>query len=134
MSLLKLINNQDYLVIFDVDDVLSHQHRHKLLQSILNLINPQEIEFLKSNIFLNTKQVLVESGITDIFEYLKLHKIPTMALTAIGTGKLGVIKKMHDFRFKQLGSINLSFKHLSPLDSEYIMPELTTSILKVTQC
>ena len=69
MSLLKLINNQDYLVIFDVDDVLSHQHRHKLLQSILNLINPQEIEFLKSNIFLNTKQVLVESGITDIFEY-----------------------------------------------------------------
>ncbi len=57
-----------------------------------------------------------------------------MALTAIGTGKLGVIKKMHDFRFKQLDSINLSFKHLSPLDSEYIMPELTTSILKVTQC
>ncbi len=48
---------------------ISHQHRHKLLQSILNLINPQEIEFLKSNIFLNTKQVLVESGITDIFEY-----------------------------------------------------------------
>jgi len=55
MALLKLINNQDHLVIFDVDDVLRHLHRHKLLQLILNLINPQEIELLKSNIFLNTK-------------------------------------------------------------------------------
>lgn len=43
---------------------------------------------------------------------IKLHKILTMALTAIGTSKLGVIEKI--------------------LDSEYIMLELTTSILKVT--
>ena len=135
IDLLKSINNQDHLVVFDVDDVLitpsgdddlRHPYRHKLLQSILNRINQQEIELLKSNVFLNTRQVLVESSITDIFAHLTLYKIPAMALTAMGTGKLGVIKKMHDFRFKQLGSVNLSFKHLSPLDGTHEMLELTT--------
>ncbi len=33
---------------------------------------------------------------------------------------------MHDFRFKQLDSVNLSFQHLSPIDGEHIMLELST--------
>ena len=135
LDLLSLKNHQDALAIFDVDDVLMtpssqddlrHPYRDRLLQSIFNRINSQEIELLKSIILLNTKQVLVESRITEIFEKLKSHKIPAMALTAMGTGKLGIIKKMHDFRFKQLDSVNLSFKHLSPIDGEHIMLELAT--------
>ncbi len=135
LDLLNLINHHDTLVIFYVDDVLitpssqddlRHPYRDRLLQSIVNRMNPLEIELLKSIIFLNAKQVLVESQITEIFEKLKSHKIPAIALTAMGTGKLGVIKKMHDFRFKQLDSVHLSFKHLSPLDGEHIMMELAT--------
>lgn len=135
LDLLNLINHHDTLVIFDVDDVLitptsqddlRHPYRDRLLQSIFNRIKPLEIELLKSIILLNAKQVLVESRITEIFEKLKSHKIPAIALTSMGTGKLGMIKKMHDFRFKQLDSVNLSFKHLSPLDGEHIMLELST--------
>ncbi len=135
LDLLNLTNHQDSLVIFDVDEVLitpssqddlRHPYRDRLLQSISNKINPLEIELLKSIILLESKQVLVESRITEMFEKLKSYKIPAIALTAMGTGKLGMIKKMHDFRFKQLDSVNLSFKHLSPLDGEYIMLELAT--------
>ena len=134
-DMLNLTNHQDSLVIFDVDEVLitpssqddlRHPYRDQLLQSIFNRIKPLEIELLKIIIFLNAKQVLVESRITEIFEKLKSHKIPAIALTTMGTGKLGVIKKMHDFRFKQLDSVHLSFKHLSPLDGEHIMMELAT--------
>ena len=135
LDLLDLTNHQDTLVIFDVDEVLitpssqddlRHPYRDRLLQSIFNRIKPLEIELLKSIIFLTAKQVLVESRITEIFEKLKSHKIPAIALTAMGTGKLGIIKKMHDFRFTQLDSVNLSFEHLSPIDGEHIMLELST--------
>ena len=133
IDLLGLTNNKDILVIFDVDDVLMtpssednlrHPYRNQLLKSILNRTNPQEIELLKSSIFLNTKQILVELKIIDIFEYLKSHKIPAIALTAMGTGKFGIIKKMHDFRFQQLNSVNLSFKCLTPLEDEHLMLKL----------
>lgn len=135
LNLLNLVPHQDTLVIFDVDEVLitpsseddlRQPYRNWLLQSIFSRIKPQEIKLLKSSIFWNTKQVLVEHRITDIFEKLKLHKIPAIALTAMGTGKLGSIQKIQDFRFKQLDSVNLSFKHLSPLSGEYIILELAT--------
>ncbi len=89
LDLLNLTNHQkNILVIFDVDDVLitpsseddlRHPFRNQLLQSILNRIKPQEIELLKSSILLNTKQVLVELNIIDIFEHLKSYRIPTIA-------------------------------------------------------
>ncbi len=132
-DLFNLTNNNDVLVIFDVDDVLitpssednlRQPYRNQLLQSILKRITPEEFELLKSSIFLNTKQVLVELKIIDIFGHLKSHKIPAIALTTMGTGKFGIIKKMHDFRFKQLNSVNLSFKCLTPLGDEHIMLEL----------
>jgi Protein of unknown function (DUF2608) len=128
-------NHQDTLAIFDVDDVLitpsseddlRHPYRNYLLESILSRLNPEEVELLKSSIFLNTKQVLVESRIEDIFEYLISQKIPSIALTAMGTGKLGIIKKMHDFRVKQLDSVMLSLSPPIPLHGEHIMVELTT--------
>ena len=101
-DMLNLTNHQDSLVIFDVDEVLitpssqddlRHPYRDRLLQSIFNRIKPLEIELLKSIIFLNAKQVLVESRITEIFEKLKSHKIPAIALTTMGTGKLELSKK-----------------------------------------
>ena len=136
IDLLNLTNHQDSLVIFDVDDVLitpssqddlRHPYRERLLKSIFNRINLQEMELLKSIILLNTKQVLLESRITKIFEKLKSYKTPAIALTAMGTGKLGIIKKMQDVRFKQLDSVNLSFEHLSPLRGENIMLELSAN-------
>ena len=73
LGLLNLKNHQDALVIFDVDDVLitpssqddlRHPYRDRLLQSIFNRMNPQEMELLRSIILLNTKQVLLESQMT----------------------------------------------------------------------
>ena len=120
-----------------------HQHQAKDKKSIVKETYNffPVIELLQSSVFLNTRQVLVESSITDIFAHLTLYKIPAMALTAMVTGRLGVIKKMHDFRFQQLGSVNFSFKHLSPLDGAHEMLELTTinkrfldANCKVAQC
>ena len=42
-------------------------------------------------------------------------------------GRFGVIKKMYDFRFKQLNSVNLSFENLTPLADEHVMLELAKS-------
>ena len=102
LDLLDLINSQNTLVIFDVDEVLitpssedsfRHPYRDRLLQSIFNRIKPKEIESLKISIFLNSTQILVEPRITSLFEQLKSHKITTIALTAMGTGKFGSITK-----------------------------------------
>lgn len=124
---------QNTLVVFDIDDVLitpsreddvRHPYRSQLLQLILDNISPQKIPLLNSSIFVNSKQILVDPRITEIFKNLKLHKIPAIALTAMGTGKFGIIKKMHEFRAEQLDSFNLSFKHLTPIDDEHIILKL----------
>ena len=133
LDLLNLNNHQNTLVIFDVGEVLitpssednfRHPYRDRFLQSIFNRTKPKEIELLKSSIFLNSTQILVEPRITSLFEQLKSYKITTIALTAMGTGKFGSITKMQDLRLKQLDGVNLSFKHLTPLDGEHIMIEL----------
>ncbi len=137
-NLIPIINLLDVatkntLVVFDIDEVLitpsseddvRHPYRSQLLQSILNYIDPQKIPLLKSSIFVNSKHILVESRITEIFENLKLYKIPAIALTAMGTGKFGIVNKMHEFRVEQLDSFNLSFKHLTPIDDEHVILKL----------
>ena len=39
----------------------------------------------------------------------------------MGAGKFGVIKKMQDFRLKQLNSVNLSFESFPPLENELML-------------
>ena len=131
-KLLKLAD-KDTLFIFDVDDVLitpsdednfKHPYRNQLWELIANKLTLEKREILESSVVYVTKQVLVESRIINIFDYLKLQQIPTMALTAFGTGKFGVITKKEDFRIKELDSVGISFLSLTPLRGELLAIEL----------
>lgn len=125
--------NHNTLFIFDVDNVLitpsneddfRHPYRIKLWQSIMNKATKNRIDLLESSIFSSTKQVIVESQIIKIFKELSLHKIPTVALTAMGTGKFGMIQKKEEFRVKELNRLGFSFSALTPLQEEQEAPHL----------
>jgi hypothetical protein len=134
---------KDALVIFDIDDVLimpsadddfRHPYRTQLWGSITNRLTSKKKELLDSNILSRTKKILVESQIINIFNNLKLLQIPTIALTAMGTGNFGIIKNMEDLRFKELNSVGISFKSLTPLLGEQLAPELTGTNIVSKHC
>ena len=136
-------NNHDTLVIFDIDDVLimpsedddfRHPYRTQLWGSITNRLTSKKKELLDSNILSRTKKILVKSQIINIFNNLKLLQIPTIALTTMGTGNFGIIKNMEDLRFKELNSVGISFKSLTPLLGEQLAPELTGTNIVSKHC
>ena len=134
-KILKLAN-EDTLVIFDVDSVLimpdndndfRHPFRTQLWQELKNRLPSQQIEILHSNIFSTIKWQLIEFRIIKVFAYLTAHHIPTIALTAMGTGNFGIIKQMEDFRIDGLNSVNLSFLSLTPLRGEKLAVDLEST-------
>lgn len=125
--------DQDTLVIFDIDDVLimpieeddfRHPWRLNLLNSIINLMNKNQKIFLESIIFANTKRILVDRLILNILDYLKLNKISTIALTATGSGRFGVIPRIENFRIKELNNTGISFTNLNKLNDNYFANDL----------
>jgi len=137
------LTNKDTLVVFDVDNVLimpseeddfRHPYRAQLLESITNQLIPQKKEFLDSIILSATKRILVEPRIINIFNHLNLQQIPTIALTAMGTGKFGIIKKMEDLRFMELHKVGISFKSLTPLNGEQLAPKLKGTNIVFENC
>lgn len=138
IKMLKLINNKDTLVIFDVDDVLiisnedndfRHPYRAQLWQELQNKLLPdtEKIEILQSRIISTIKWQLIESRILKMFNYLHMHNISTIGLTAMGTGKFGVIKKKEDFRIEGLKSVDVSFASLTPLKSQELVAQLSNA-------
>ena len=132
IDLLRIVN-KDTLVIFDVDNVLimpsndndfRHPYRAQLWQSITNRLMQKKIEYLDSKIICVAKHILVEKRIIKIFDYLKLQQIPTLALTAMGTGKFGIVEKKEDLRIKQLNNVGISFLPLTPFKGEQLLPRL----------
>lgn len=143
-EILKLVH-KDTLVVFDVDDVLimpteeddfRHPYRVQLLESITNRLMPQNKETLYSIILSATKRILIESEsrIINIFNNLKLLQIPTIALTAMGTGNFGIIKNMEDLRFKELNNVGISFKSSTPLLGEQLASELKGTNIVFKHC
>lgn len=135
---LKSIKDKNILLIFDIDDVLimpnedndfRHPYRAQLWQELQNKLLPdiEKIEILQSNIISTIKWQLMESRLIKIFNYLHEHNIPTIGLTAMGTGKFGVIKKKENFRITGLKSIGLSFTSLTPLKGEESAVQLTNT-------
>lgn len=142
IKMLKL-SNKDTLVIFDVDDVLirpgsdddfKHPCRTLLWQEIKRRSTPNKIEFLHSSILSATKQYLTDPQIIDIFNYLKSQNIPTVALTAMGTGNFGIIEKMEDIRVNELNDLGISFLPLTPLQDELLIPELENTNMIFENC
>ena len=130
-----LLRQDDHntLFVFDVDDVLitpsseddfRHPYRMQLWEFITNKATKNRIDLLESRIFSSTKQVIIEPQIIQIFKELYLNKIPTVALTAMGTGKFGMIQKKEDFRVRELNRLGFSFSPLTYLQEECEAPHL----------
>ena len=127
--------DQNGLIIFDVDDVLimpspeddfRHPYRLELFKLIIDKINnnPYNLEVLQSILLANRKQVLIDPYIIKIFEILNTCKTPTIALTAMGTGKFGVIPSMEEIRIKELNKVRISFVSLAPLKGRNLFEDL----------
>jgi Protein of unknown function (DUF2608) len=126
--------NQDTLVIFDVDHVLimptdeytlnRNPYRKQLWKELQTSLSKEKIKFLQSIITSNARWRLVDPKIISILANLKERYIPTIALTSLSTGKLGVIEKREELRSKELKSVGISFLDLSPLKDDILAHEL----------
>lgn len=135
-DVIKVISNdQTVLAIFDVDDVLimpsqeddfRHPYRIELFKLIIDQINnnPKDIEILESVLISNRKQVLIDADIINVFEELHASNTHTIALTAMGTGKFGIIQSMEEIRIKELNKVGISFVPLAPFKDKNLFEEL----------
>ena len=116
------------LVIFDVDHVLimptdeyslnRNLFRKQLWTEMSKRLIKEEFTFFKSIAVSSAKWQLVDPYIIKIITALNEKHIPSIALTSLSTGKVGVIDKMEDLRIKELNSVGISFKHSTPLKGE----------------
>lgn len=128
--------DQDTLVIFDVDYVLMmptkdyslsrNAYRKSLWSDLKSRVTSDEEEFLRSIIVADAKWELMDQKILDILLYLEENSIPTIAMTALNTGKMGVIKSREDLRIHELKSLNISFKNTSPFNKDISLDSLKT--------
>ena len=122
--------NKDTLIIFDVDEVLimptpeydfRDPYRIKILENISKQLTNNQIDFFKSIIFAQREVKLIDPDLNKLFDLIVSMNIPSLALTAMGTGKFGIINNMVAFRIKELSKFNISFKLLTPWSGEYIV-------------
>jgi histidinol phosphatase-like enzyme len=123
--------NQDTLVIFDVDHVLIMPtneytlsrpiYRTQLWQELKDKLPEEKFEYLFSIVVFKAKWQLVDDNILQTLSHLNSNKIPTIALTALNTGKLGIINNREDLRIKELSSLGINFKSMSPFSKDKII-------------
>lgn len=112
------------LVIFDVDNVLITSlsainrpvgdiQRHKLSDQFFGEMSEKERVQLQSIVWQQGGFRLTESSIPCVIHNLQLRGVPTMALTALGTGHFGVIADMADYRSTQLKLFGIDFSRTS---------------------
>lgn len=117
----------DALVVFDVDNTLivpkdrilgpSGENYLYELMSQLPIFQVKGDE-IASKVLLQSKVSLIDEKVLHLIERLKLKGIKTMALTAISTGKMGLISNMEEWRVDQLNSLGIHFGWAFPsLDS-----------------
>ena len=129
--------SSDILIIPNEDNDFRHHYRTKLWQELQNKLLPdtEKIEILQSHIMSTIKWQLIESRILKMFNYLHMHNISTIGLTAMGTGKFGVIKKKENFRIAGLKSVGLSFGSLTPLEGQELAAQLSnTNMINKNRC
>ena len=124
--------DENALVVFDVDytiivyndrvlapcgEAYFHEFRNKLIAL-------QDLgEVLGSRIHLQSQVSLVDEKIIHFLEMVKHRKIKTIALTAIPTGKFGVIPNAEEWRVKQLDSLGINFNWSFPSIDSIILNE-----------
>ena len=83
-----------------------------------------QMNLLDSTSIYTTKYRLVDPEIINIFTYLKDHRIPTIALTAMGTGSFGIIDNLEDWRIKTLKVMGIDFRTLTTVTGKILANEL----------
>lgn len=126
--------NEDTLVIFDVDHVLImptdeydinlHPYRKELWQELCGRISTNEIKLLTGITLAQAEWDFVDPDITNIFTDLERRRVPTIALTALYTGKLGNINKAELWRCQHLQDLGFNFAELSPIKKDLLLHEL----------
>jgi hypothetical protein len=116
------------LIIFDVDHVLimptdeytlnRNPFRKQLWTEMGKRLSKEELTFYTSIAVSSAQWQLVDPYITNIIKALNDKHIPSIALTSLSTGRVGIIDKMEDLRIKELNSVGISFKNSSPLKGE----------------
>lgn len=123
---------QDTWVIFDIDDVLLipedaifHPAHNDIFMRHADRLHGkmehEEIMDLWGILFSTRKAKLVDPEVLPVLELIQNREMRAFALTHCGTGKVGSIEKLEDWRIAELKSLGLRFDVLSQcdLDSEF---------------
>lgn len=112
--------NQNTLVVFDVDyviftppDLIGRPKGLKIRNEIYKDYYKEERNNIHSLYYLKTSEEFVEKEIKEIILDLYEHRIPTVALTAVGAGRFGNIDDSVNLRVSRLKEkgINFSFEN-----------------------
>ncbi len=106
------------LVVFDIDYTLiipndlilapcGEVYRQEFMKKLRAL--EEQGEVLDSKVLLKSQDSLVDEKILDLLAILKKKKIKTIGLTAMSTGKFGLIPNAEEWRVKQLSSLGINF-------------------------
>jgi hypothetical protein len=135
--------DEDALVVFDIDNTfLVHndrilspcgdEYRKKFLKTIQNL--QEEGEVLGSKISLKAQVFLVDKKILRLLEKLKQRNIKVIALTAMPTGRFGLVSNAEQWRVQQLASLgiylNWSFPEIDSVVLEGFQGKKTPPVFK----
>lgn len=118
--------DQDTLVVFDVDNVISAPRdligrpkaraiRGAIFEEYEQKYGRERVERIHALYMMKGNGGLVEPAVKEIIIELQQRKIPTVALTAKGTEKFGAIEDPIEWRISRLRrkGINFSFENLN---------------------
>jgi len=123
------------LAIFDVDMVLvqpsdpAFQMANMKRFSTISKRIMKEIPADKQMLFLSlmtisSTPVLIDERIPKFFDQIIQKGIPTIALTANLTGKLGIIQKMEQWRIDSLRQLGIDFSMTAPCQTPLVFDDL----------
>lgn len=126
MQEIKQLDNKA-LVVFDVDytlivpnDLILGPCGEVYFQEFMKRLRAmkEKGEILGSKISLEGQVSLVDKEVIPLLSWLKQKNIKTIALTAMPTGKFGLIQNTEEWRIKQLDALSINFAWSFPsLDS-----------------
>jgi hypothetical protein len=122
-------SNKDTWVIFDVDDVLvmrkdqilNSNHNKELAKisgTVSTRITEADMKNLWSIVHLSSKSEIVEQLIAEEIAGIHNHVDHVIAFTNMGTGKLGKIESVEDWRLNELQNFGIVFNTSLPTTSE----------------
>jgi hypothetical protein len=112
--------DQDSLVVFDVDNVISAPSdligrpkarpvRRAIFKEYEQKYGKDRVVHIHSLYYLRASEEFVEQAIKEIILKLQIRKIPSLALTAMGTGKFGNIEDPMHLRSSRLKEKDIVF-------------------------